>query len=54
MLKSNLLMNVASSYHPSKVNPTFVGAGVGSVNFSPAFTFCDATDVPPFELNVTV
>ena len=48
------MFNVASSYHPTKVNPSFVGAGAGSVNFSPAFTFCDATDVPPFELNVTV
>ena len=48
------MFNVASSYHPSKVNPSFVGAGVGSVTFSPAFTFCDATDVPPFTSNVTV
>ena len=54
MLKSNFLLDVKSSYHPSKVNPSFVGAGVGSSSFSPAFTFCDATDVPSFELNVTV
>ena len=54
MLKSNFLLNVESSYHPSKVNPTFVGAGVGSANFSPAFTFCGATGVPSFELNVIV
>ena len=54
MLKSNFLLNVESSYHPSKVNPTFVGAGVGSANFSPAFIFCDSTDVPSFELNVIV
>ena len=54
MLKSNFVFNVASSYHPSKVKPSFVGAGVGSVAFSPAFTFCDATDVPPFTSKVTV
>ena len=54
MSKLNFVLNVESSYHPTKVNPTFVGAGVGSVNFSPAFTFCDATDVPSFELNVIV
>ena len=53
MLKSNFVFNVASSYHPSKVNPSFVGVD-GSVNFSPAFTFCGATDVPPFELKVIV
>ena len=48
------MLNVASLYHPSKVNPSFVGAGVGSVNFPPAFTSCGATDAPPFELNVIV
>ena len=54
MSKLNFVLNVESSYHPSKVNPSLVGAGVGSVNFSPAFTFCGATDVPSFELNVIV
>ena len=48
------MLNVESSYQPSKVNPAFVGAGVGSVSFSPAFTFCGATSVPSFELKVTV
>ena len=48
------MLNVASLYHPSKVNPSFVGAGVGSITFSPAFTFCDVTVAPPFELNVIV
>ena len=54
MSKLNFVLNVESSYHPAKVNPSLVGAGVGSVIFSPAFTSCGATDVPPFELNVTV
>ena len=54
MSKLNFVLNVESSYHPSKVNPSLVGAGIGSVIFSPAFTSCGATDVPPFELNVTV
>ena len=54
MSKLNFVLNVESSYHPAKVNPSLVGAGVGSVIFSPTFTSCGATDVPPFELNVTV
>ena len=47
-------MYVSSVYHPSKVNPSFVGAGVGSDTFSPSLTVTGAIVFPPLVSKVIV
>ena len=52
--KLYFVVYVSSVYHPSKVNPSFVGAVVGSATFSPSLTVTGAIVFPPLVSKVTV
>ena len=52
--KLYLVVNDEFVYQPSKMYPSFVGGGAGNDAELPWVTCCDATEVPPLELNVTV